>query len=239
MMGKGGSTTSEVKVPQYVEDAAKANLAKADLLAQIGYVPEYGPSTAAFTPMQEAAFQNTAGAAGAFGMAGGGGTGMEGMPTPTTYAGGIRGYSSAPLYEESMAELEARRPGQYAAINAPFIDPVTGASPDYPYAGSTGSAGFQPVDPYAGSTGQQLSVGGNNDGGGNPLMDETYARAKASRDSYVPTDMLNQKGGSYSPNTGYTGFGDMINGGGPRMSGDTYQGGGLLSSVGNFFGGKS
>jgi len=135
--GKGGSTTSTVTIPQYIEDAAKANLAKADKIAQIGYTPYYGPDVAAFNQMQQAGFQNTAGMADAFGLAGGG-TGMEGMPMPTTYAGGIQGYSSAPMFEQSMAELEARRPGQYAAINAPFIDPVTGAAPDYPYTGSTG-----------------------------------------------------------------------------------------------------
>jgi hypothetical protein len=234
-MGKGGSNTTEVKVPKYVEDAAKANLAKADLLAQIGYVPEYGPSLAAFSPMQEDAFRNINSAASAFGLSGGG-TGLEGIPEATTYAGGVRGYSSAPLFEESMAQLEAQRPGQYAAINAPFIDPVTGASPGYPYAGSTGQ---QPVVDGNFDVNVGGNVGGSNDGGGNPLMDETYARAKASRDSYVPTDMLNQKGGSYNPNPGYTSFGDMFDGGGPGMSGNTYQGGGLLSSVGNFFGGKS
>ena len=112
--GKGGSQTSEVKVPQYVEDAAKANLAKADLLAQIGPVTNYGPDVAAFSPMQEDAFRNTASSASAFGMGGG-----------------------RPPIEESMSELQSRSPGQYAAINAPFIDPVTGASPDYPYKGST------------------------------------------------------------------------------------------------------
>tara|TARA_R110001599_G_scaffold84976_1_gene228534 strand:- start:500 stop:1294 length:795 start_codon:yes stop_codon:yes gene_type:complete len=38
-----------------------------------------------------------------------------------------------------MRELKSRSPGQYAAINAPFIDKVTGASPNYPYTGSTGA----------------------------------------------------------------------------------------------------
>ena len=136
--GKGGSQTSEVKVPKYIEDAGKANLAKADLLAQIGPVTNYGPDVAAFNPMQLEAFQNTASSANEFGM-GGGGAGMGGVPTPTTFAGGIRGYSSAPLFEQSMRELKFRKPGQYAALNAPFIDPVTGASPDYPYTGSTGA----------------------------------------------------------------------------------------------------
>ena len=50
--GKGGSTSSTITVPQYIEDAAKANLAKADRIAQIGPVRYYGPDVAAFTPMQ-------------------------------------------------------------------------------------------------------------------------------------------------------------------------------------------
>ena len=141
--GKGGSQTTEVKVPQYIEDAAKASLAKADLLAQIGYTPYYGPDVAAFTPMQQAAFQGTADAASAFGM----GTPMSqqdvmgGMPAPTEYAGGVQGYSSAPMFEQSVDQLRQQRPGQYDALTAPFIDPVTGAAPVDPYKGSTGGKG--------------------------------------------------------------------------------------------------
>lgn len=173
--GKGGSTSSTVTIPQYIEDAAKANLAKADKIAQIGYTPYYGPDVAAFTPMQQAGFQNTAGMADAFGLAGGG-TGMEGMPMPTTYAGGIQGYSSAPMFEQSMAELEARRPGQYAAVNAPFIDPVTGAAPDYPYTGSTG--GVPESDAagagYAAGTDYTQAAGGS-DNTGAMTVDEQMA----------------------------------------------------------------
>ena len=156
--GKGGSTSSTVTIPQYIEDAARANLAKADEISKIGYTPYYGPDVAAFTPMQQAGFQNTAGMADAFGLAGGG-TGMEGMPTPTTYAGGIQGYSSAPMFEQSVAELEARRPGQYAAINAPFIDPVTGAQPMSPYGTGVADAG------YAAGTDYTQSAGGSDNGG--------------------------------------------------------------------------
>jgi hypothetical protein len=161
-MSKGGSTTSEVTVPQYIEDAARRNLSRADDISNIGYVPYYGPDVAAFTPMQQNAFQNTANAAGAFGMAGGGGTGMEGMPTPTTYAGGISGYSSAPMYEQSLAELEARRPGQYNYINDLFIDPYTGqpgsrAGPEVDYTApitppvDTGSGGAPSISTDSGS----------------------------------------------------------------------------------------
>jgi hypothetical protein len=150
-MAKGGSTTSKVEVPKYIEDAAKANLAKADALSKIGHTRYYGPDVAAFSPMQEAAFQNTANAASAFGL--GGGTGMEGMPAPTTYAGGVRGYSSAPMFEQAMAELQSRRPGQYDAINAPFIDPVTGAAPAFPYGTNLAQANdpsvTNPYNPYS------------------------------------------------------------------------------------------
>ncbi len=162
--GKGGSTSSTVTIPQYIEDAAKANLAKAEEISKIGYTPYYGPDVAAFTPMQQAGFQNTAGMADAFGLAGGG-TGMEGMPTPTTYAGGIQGYSSAPIFEQSMAELEARRPGQYAAINAPFIDPVTGAQPMAPYGTGGADAAAAAGAGYAAGTDYTQAAGGSNNTG--------------------------------------------------------------------------
>ena len=140
--GKGGSTTSETTVPQYIEDAGRANLARADDLAKIGYTPYYGPDVAAFTPMQEAAFQGTSDMANAFGMA----TPASqqdiygGMGAPTQYANGVRGYSSAPMYEQSLAQFAEVRPGQYAAMMAPFIDPVTGRDPAAPF-GNGSAAG--------------------------------------------------------------------------------------------------
>jgi hypothetical protein len=124
--GKGGSTTSSVEIPEYIERAAQENLNRAQAIAQMGYVPYYGPDVAAFTPMQEAAMQNVASAAGAFGLATPTGASVTGMPTATEYAGGIRGYSSAPLFEQAQAELAARRPAQKSYIDSFFIDPVTG-----------------------------------------------------------------------------------------------------------------
>jgi hypothetical protein len=160
--GKGGSTSSTVTIPQYIEDAAKANLAKAEEISKIGYTPYYGPDVAAFTPMQQAGFRNTAGMAGAFGLASPSSQEdiMGGMPAPTTYAGGVQGYSSAPMFEQSMAELEARRPGQYAAINAPFIDPVTGAQPAAPY-GTGGVDASVPLGAIAAGAGGSSNAGGS------------------------------------------------------------------------------
>lgn len=126
--GKGGSTTSSVQIPEYIEKAAQRNLNKAERISQLGYVPYYGPDVAAFTPMQQAAFQNTADTASAFGMTAPTSQQdiMGGMPAPTQYAGGIQGYSSAPLYQQSVDELARQRPAQKSYIDSFFIDPYTG-----------------------------------------------------------------------------------------------------------------
>ena len=149
--GKGGSSTTEVKVPAYIEEAARKNLARADEIAQIGYTPYYGPDVAAFTPMQQASFYNTADAANAFGMGAPASQQdiMGGMPAPTTYAGGVRGYSSAPIYEQSLSQLQAQRPGQYEALMAPFINPVSGADPSAPFGGGSAasSGSYAPTAP--------------------------------------------------------------------------------------------
>jgi len=127
-MSKGGSTSSSVTVPDYIENAARRNLNKAEGISQIGYTPYFGPDVAALTPMQQASFQNTANIANAFGMGtpSSGFDIMGGMGEPTQYAGGVRGYSSAPIYEQSLDELAARRPAQKAYMDSFFIDPYTG-----------------------------------------------------------------------------------------------------------------
>lgn len=127
--GKGGSQTSKTEIPQWVEDASRANLARADEIAQIGYTPYYGPDVAAFSPMQQAAFQNTGQAASAFGMAGGGMTGMEGMPQAQDFGGGLLGYSSQPIYQNSLDTFAQQRPDQYQAMNNLFMDPGTPQAP--------------------------------------------------------------------------------------------------------------
>jgi len=131
--GKGGSTTqtSKVEIPDYLEEPLKRNIAKAEELATIGHTPHMGPTVAAPTDMQQAAMRNTSNAAQAYGM--GGADPMSNMPQQQTFAGGVQGYSAFPLYEQALAELQSRMPGQYQALRAPFRDPVTGAAPEAPY----------------------------------------------------------------------------------------------------------
>ena len=206
-MGKllGGSQTSQTKIPAYIEDASKANIAKANELAGIGYTPYYGPDVAAFNGTQNAAFGNTNQMADAFGMA----QGQGGMPQAQTFAGGVQGYSSAPMFEQALEQLKMKAPGQYDAIRSMFINPQTGAAP------ASQPAPQQPISTAvpgaAGSMPVQPQNGGNS---------TTYED--------------NALGGSATQGVGgYTSLGDMVNGGGPGASGSRFSGGGLLSGVGN------
>lgn len=117
--GKGGSTSTEVSVPAWLQEAAQSGLARGTQAAGIGYVPYRGPDVAALTPMQEAAMANTNMASSAFGL---GASPMPGagMPAVQTFADGTRGYSSAPLYDQAVNELKMRDPAQYAKLMAPF-----------------------------------------------------------------------------------------------------------------------
>lgn len=118
--GKGGSQTQKVEIPKWLEGPVKENLARAKDVSQLDYMPYMGPSVAAFTPMQEAAFQNTGQAAGAFGMAGGGLSGTAGMPTPQQFAGGVMGYSDFPIYEQARNLYAQYDPETFAARNKLF-----------------------------------------------------------------------------------------------------------------------
>jgi len=120
--GKGGSTTTQVQVPKYIEDASKANLAQAKDISRIGFVPYYGPDIAAFDPSQVQAMQASQDQAAAFGLAPSMDV-MSTIPQAQDFGGGMMGFSSAPLYEQAVDELESRRPAQYQQIMKNFVDP--------------------------------------------------------------------------------------------------------------------
>lgn len=203
--GKGGSQSSSVEVPQYIEDAARRNLARAEQIGQTGHVQYRGPDVAAFTPMQQSAFQNTNNAASAFGMSTPEG-GIEGsLGEPTTYANGMQGYSSAPIYDQAMQNFAENSPGQKAYIDSFFIDPVTGAP---------------------------RSNGDTNQGNQNSgTQNQWQAPHDNVRDDLMAAENNTHQGSGTIG--GYNGFGDMFDGGGAGASGDTFQGGGRISSIAN------
>lgn len=192
--GKGGSQTSSVKLPGFIEDAVERAIARGEAAGRIGFVPSTGPDVAAFTPMQEASFAGTNQAASAFGLPTATGTGL---PQPLTFAGGVQGLSSRGLFDQMVSDLETQRPGQFGAIQDFFIDPVTGAFP-------LGTPVNQPAPVVAPvvSSSDEPSV---------------FDSPTVARDSGV----------------GFTSIRDMFDGGGPGASGDTFQGGGILSDIAN------
>jgi hypothetical protein len=140
------------------------------------------------------------------------------MPQPQQFAGGVSGYSSAPLFSETMAALEANNPGQFAAIQNMFINPQTGVG------------GYQAQ--VAAQQAAQAAQAQQRDFGGGGAADQGFGGRGA--------------GGFQGPNPngdvgygagGYTSFGDMSDRGGAGVSGGQYSGGGFASDVGNFFGG--
>lgn len=113
----GGSqkTTSKVEIDPEMRQEAKQLLDIGRLVASLGYNPQQGPTIAAFTPMQEAAFSNTNAAASAFGMQGGANP-LTGVNTQTS-ASGIRGYSG---YDDFMREKSNLPPEVLQQINDIF-----------------------------------------------------------------------------------------------------------------------
>ena len=136
--GKGGSKTTETTIPDWIKDPAIRNLQRAEDVQRLEYMPYYGADVAAFNPMQNAAMDNNLNTAKAFGLLDPNSTlnATTGMPTPTTYANGMKGYSSQPLYEEALAELKANQPDAVAQYDALF-----GAN--VPTTRSTGQGGFR------------------------------------------------------------------------------------------------
>jgi hypothetical protein len=210
--GKGGSTTSEVTIPQWLEDAARGNLAQAGEVSQIGYVPYYGPDVAAMTPMQEAAIQNINQGASAFGLAAPSDP-MAGMPQAQEFAGGVRGYSSAPIFEQSLQQLQQNRPGQFDAINRMFIDPVTGQM------AKPAPQAQQPMQMASGGGGRDRSSGG---GGGR----DRSSGGGGGQDIFNTHQGPNMNGQAGYGLGGYTGIRDVFDGGGAGQSRPSGMGGG-------------
>jgi len=124
-MSKGGSQTTVMSLPAWLQDDVERNLDRADEISQIGYTPYRGATVAALNPMQIAAMQNNRQAARSAGMETGGP--MQ-LPKARVF-GGVQGYSAMPVYNDAMDRFQQYAPGQYQAIRNQFINPYTGAAP--------------------------------------------------------------------------------------------------------------
>lgn len=142
----GGSKSTSVTIPAWLEEAGQEALARSREVSRIPYAAYYGPDVAAMTPMQVAAMRGTNQMAEAFGAP----TAdlSAGMPTAQDY-GGMSAYSAGPMYDAAVSELQRRQPGTYNAIMGQFIDPMTGEMPAGAYGGAGASAGAEASVPMA------------------------------------------------------------------------------------------
>ena len=251
--GKGGSTSQQVTIPDWLQQPAQRNLARAEEAAKVGYMPYYGPDVAAFTPMQQQAMQANVDAASAFGLVPQGTQAMAGMPQAQDF-GGVQGYSSGSMFDQALAELASRRPGQYAQYTQSFVDPMTGIPV------SNFDGGRAQVNPTAAQFIPGMRDGGGDDGGNGgvdpskpigqgttiaEMLGERYNQMSALQKALVPGANLlgggadaalrasgytynpyggQLEGGSYVSNT-YNDYGARDDGGGSYDSFDGGSGG--------------
>lgn len=118
-MSGGGDQKSKqkstTKLPEWYETGAKNAINFGQEAAQGGYIPYIGPDVAALSPASKAAFGGIDAMSAAFGMPTGASSSY--LPEEVTGAGGVKGYSSFPGFEESMNALKAKFPGAYDFIS--------------------------------------------------------------------------------------------------------------------------
>ena len=121
----GSSSTQRTQIPDYMSDASRLAVQRANQIFEAGRMPYTGIDVVGINPSEKAAMENVASAASAFGMAVPQGDPFAGMEAQTT--NGLTGYSSMPIYISDMQRLKEQRPDQYAAFaKLTGFDPITG-----------------------------------------------------------------------------------------------------------------
>jgi hypothetical protein len=139
-------------LPAWYEDAAKELIALGKKRSQLGYVPWMGPDVAALDPASLAGMQGFDAMSQAFGMPAGAAAGAQQyLPQAQEYAGGVKGYSGFPAFEEAQKALKAKYPGIYEYLQS-FSIP-------------TGEAGTGTPPPSGGGSGTPPPSGGGGGGG--------------------------------------------------------------------------
>ena len=110
--GGGGSTKTEVEIPDWLRDPAIRNLERAETAQRLEYQPWRGPDVAGYTPDQLMAQQSVRQGAAAFGMVPQGyGAGQPESYMPEMVSmGGMSGYSAFPMYEQALLEAQRSDP---------------------------------------------------------------------------------------------------------------------------------
>lgn len=111
--GKGGSQSTSVQIPDWLEEPSRRAIQRGEDIAQIGYQPYMGPDVAGLSHGQRTAMGNTNAAAKAFGM--------RQMVVP-----GGGDLSSFETFDSAVRRGRQADPQQAAQYDAIFGSPGTG-----------------------------------------------------------------------------------------------------------------
>jgi hypothetical protein len=199
-MSLGGKNTTTTSIDPALKDAAMANLASAQRIGQLGFVPYTEATVAGMQPGQISAMGSTNLGAEAFGLP------QTAIPT----GGDLSPYQ---IYQTALSNMA---PGQRAFIESMFINPLTGAAPTMQF-------GMQPAGGGAGGGGGgRLAVDmADNRRGGNTAADRIAAgggRASSKAGGYTGIKDMTDGGGPGKSGAKYSGLRDRFDGGGPGAS---------------------
>lgn len=199
-MSLGGQNTTTQSIDPALKEAAMANLASAQRIGQLGFVPYTEATVAGMQPGQISAMQSTNLGADAFGLP------QTAIPT----GGDLSPYQ---IYQTALSNMA---PGQRAFIESMFINPMTGAAPTMQF-------GMQPAGGGAGGGGGRMSTQEEVDRrrGGNTAADRIAAgggRASSKTGGYTGLKDMTDGGGAGKSGAKYSGLRDRFDGGGPGAS---------------------
>ena len=192
-MSLGGKNTTTQSIDPALKEAAMANLASAQKIGQLGFVPYTEATVAGMQPGQISAMQSTNLGADAFGLP------QTAIPT----GGDLSPYQ---IYQTALSNMA---PGQRAFIESMFINPMTGAAPTMQFgmqpAGGGGggrSAGVssqEDVDRRRGNTASdRISAGGGNASGSRMGASGITSRLPGGVNTRNPSSAVNRAAASMS-----------------------------------------
>ena len=119
--GKGGSQSSQVEIPGYMEDALRQQLARAQAVQNMPYAPVMGPTMAGFTSGQKAGMESQAALAQRMGIIPESYDVTAGyMPGAEDVGGGLSAYASYPGAQQRIEAAYRENPQLQRAMEAMY-----------------------------------------------------------------------------------------------------------------------
>ena len=124
--GKGGSQSAQVQIPQWAEDAARQNIARAQAVQNMPYAPIMGPTMAGFTSGQKAGMESQAALAQRMGIIPQDYNVASGyMPGEIDVGNGLTAYASYPGAKERVISAFEENPALQRSYESLYANAPT------------------------------------------------------------------------------------------------------------------